>query len=141
MAEGILVLRTPPGRGPRPGQTIRVGTYEVIYLYRLLPPILDHDDLQVAVTPSAPLIQMVGQTFADRHIDPVEIEAFDSGAAAWEFVAGQRDTVRDEPDGPLRLETIPELVARLEAEWAIRKAQAMADWTAEHEHAGRRLTP
>lgn len=139
MAGSILIIRTPPGRLPR-GRQLRLATYEVIFLYRLLPPILDNDGVKVTPTPLADLVSLVGQPWIDRYLDGQEVAGLDSGDAAWEYVAGERRVVR-EPDQSLRLETIPELIARLETQHAVMKTRALADWTAEYEFAGRRIVP
>lgn len=139
MADTILVVKTPPGRRPRSGAQFRLGNYQVLYLYRLLPPILDDAQVKVRPTPSAELVEMFGQAWVDRYIGENEIEAFDNGNAAWELVAGQRRTVWDEDT--LRVETISEMIARLKTDFATLKARALADWTAEYEFTGKRITP
>lgn len=140
MAESILIVSTPPGRFFRHGQ-LRVGHYSALFLYRLVPPILDQFDVKVAPTPLAGLVQVVGQAWVDRYIQPEEVVAFDAGDAAWEFITGQRVTVRDVEYGPLRLETTLEMITRLQADWAAKKIQSMADWTVEYQFTGRRIAP
>lgn len=139
MAESILVIRTPPGRRPRGGQ-LRIGTYEVIFLYRLVPPIVDNDGVKVSPTPLADLVNQVGQPWIDRYLEEPEVTGFNSGDAAWEYVSGERRLVWD-LDGSLRVETIPELIARLESEHAVMRTRAMEQWAAEYEFTGRRISP
>lgn len=141
MAEGILVLKTSPGRVRPAAQRIAIGTYEVLFLYRLDPPIEDFDHLQVAPTPVATLASVIGQTIIDRYLSETELASFENGAGAWEFVTGERATSREVEDGPLRVETLSEMVARLRAEWAVAKARAVAEWTAAYQYTGRRLAP
>lgn len=141
MAEGILVLKTSPGR-VRPGsQALAVGSFEALFLYQLDPPIKDFDGSQVAPTPSDQLVEVIGQPTIDRYLQESEVTAFKTGDGAWEFVAGERVTIRDVEGGPLRLETIPDLIERLKTEWAAQKARSMADWAAEYEFTGKRITP
>lgn len=141
MAEGILILKTTPGRIRPGGPLVAVGSYEALFVYRLLPAIEDAGDLQVAPTPLAGLVQTIGQTMIDRYLDEAETAAFDSGDSAWEFVTGERATVRDVEKGPLRLETTSEMIVRLRADWAAGKAAAVARWTETYRYTGTRLAP
>lgn len=139
MANEILVLRTPPGYTPL-GNQIRIGTYRVLFLYRVLPAIRDHDGRKIAPTPLSLLVQAIGQAEIDAHLTPTETGSFDSGDGAWELIVDSRLIIRD-PGPPVtrRLETISELIDRLKNEYVVRKARALADWAAEYEHTGRRL--
>jgi len=141
MAEGILVLKTWPGRA-RPGaQTLAIGSYEALFVYQLDPAIEDFDHLQVAPTPPGTLVTLIGQPIIDRYLSETELSAFSSGAGAWEYVTGERATFREVEDGPLRVETLSEMVERLRTQWAAAKARAVAEWTATYQYTGRRLAP
>lgn len=139
MDEAILVISTPPGRLPRGGQ-LRIGTYQVLFIYEISPAILDKKRDKVVPTRVADLVSVVGQSWIDRYMKPDEVAAFESGDAAWELISGARVVVRD-PDQTLRIETVPEMTARLQGEFAIRKSRAIAEWTAEYEFAGHRISP
>lgn len=136
-SDSIVIIRTPPGRRPRPGRP-RLGTYQALFIYEIESPILDANGEKVAPTKSVGLIFLLGQTWLDRYLSAEDLPAFDSGDGAWEYVGGEREIIR-EPDGSLRAETGPEVVERLTLELVTRKPAALAEWTEIYQFAGLRI--
>lgn len=135
MAREIIVIRTPPGPPFFPGgPDIRIGTFEVLFLYRLLPPILDSEDNKISPTSLEELVDRVGQAFVTRWLTQAEQDSFGNGNGAWEVISGERRLLWDE--GALRPETIPELIARMQAYYDIRKDDVLGDWRNEYLYQG-----
>lgn len=140
MAEGIIVLRTPPGLLPRPGH-VRVGRYQVLFVYEIDPVIQDYGAAHViSPTPLASLVQTIGQSNVDLYVPQTIADSFDDGSGAWEYVHGSRRTIVTNPEtGERRLETLFELVDRLTDEFSSRKAEAISDWRDLYEFSGRTI--
>lgn len=140
MAEGILIVRTTPGRR-RPGpETLAIGAVEAVFFYRILPPVVDNGGAKMAPSSLADLVAAIGQPMIDRYVSEIETDGLESGDGGFEFVSESREVIR-EPDGSFRLETQAEMVARFKDEFPIRKAAKLAEWTATYKYTGKRFAP